>query len=64
MKPTPAAALDALATIRAQDIDNAVAAFDRDASPAMRGLLDAAPYVPAGIDRPLALGKPLPPDGL
>ena len=61
LKPTPSAVLDALATIRAQDIDAAVAAYDRDATPAMRGLLDALPSAAAKIDAPLALGRTLPP---
>ena len=64
LKPTPSAVLDAIATIRVQYVDDAVAAYDRDATPAMRGLLDARPYVPANIDKPLALGKPLPPEGV
>lgn len=62
LRQTTDAELDDLATIRQRDIDDAVTAFDRDASASFRGLLDARLDTRAAkVDAPLGLGKFLPP---
>ncbi|MEO7521510.1 MAG: hypothetical protein ABIW79_06800 [Gemmatimonas sp.] len=63
LRKTTPAELDALATITQRDIDDAVSVWERDASASFRGLLDARLDTRAEkIDKPLGLGKFLPPD--